>query len=288
MRMRTIIVLFGVALPLAGCGGGGAHGGALAVVASTNVYGDIASQIGGRHVRVTSLLSGPTADPHLFEPDMRTGLAVARARVVIENGAGYDAFMSKLLDASPSSGRVVVDVATTLGVHGHDANPHLWYDVPRVPRIARAIEAAFVRADGAHARAYHAGLTRFTRALASAVRSVPIPRGRAVAYTEPVPAYLVAALGLRNLAPEAFTRAIENGTEPSPDAVAAMERLLQARQVDALLYNSQAASPITKRLRSLAESSHVPVVGMSETLPPHLSYQRWLLGELRALQRALA
>src|SRR2546430_17433369 len=100
MRMRTILVTVAL-LGLAGCGGGGS-GSTLEVVASTNVYGDIAAQLGGSHVHVTSVLSDPNADPHLFEPGTENGLAVAEARVVIQNGAGYDDFMHKLEAASPS------------------------------------------------------------------------------------------------------------------------------------------------------------------------------------------
>src|SRR4051812_16155742 len=137
MRMRTILVIV-TALTLAGCGGG-SGGSTLDVVASTNVYGDIAAPIGGPHLPGAPGLPHPDADPHLFEPGMKNGLAVAEAKLVIQNGAGYDDFMSKLEAASPSGSRVVVTIADVLGVHGRDANPHLWYDVPRLPQIAGAI-----------------------------------------------------------------------------------------------------------------------------------------------------
>ena len=156
-----------------GCGSGRATtGGGLAVVAAENVYGDIAAQIGGAHVSVTSILSDPNADPHLFEPGTRNGLAVAQTRLVIQNGAGYDAFMTKLENAAPSSHRIVVTIADVLGVHGKDANPHLWYDVPELGRIAGAIAAGLVRADPAHAADYRAGLRRFTTSLRPLVAQV--------------------------------------------------------------------------------------------------------------------
>src|SRR4051794_37130367 len=103
MGMRTIIVLSACGLLLAGCGGGATTGSGLAVVAAENVYGDIAQQIGGVHVHVTSILSNPNADPHLFEPGSSNGLAVATARVVIQNGLGYDAFMTRLENAAPNA-----------------------------------------------------------------------------------------------------------------------------------------------------------------------------------------
>jgi zinc/manganese transport system substrate-binding protein len=289
--MRTIIVLSLAVLGVAGCGS--AHGGStLDVVASTNVYGDITAQIGGAHVGVTSVLSDPNADPHLFEPGTKNGLAVAQAKVVVQNGAGYDDFMNRLESASPTSGRIVVTIADALGVRGRDANPHLWYDVPRLPRIAGAIAAGLEEADAKHADAYRAGLARFVKSLQPLDEEVRRIRaryaGRPIAYTEPVPGYLVAALGLRNLAPASFTRAIQNGSEPPAEAVAAMNSLIADHRVDVLLYNSQAVSPITARVRAAAQQAGIPVVGVTETLPPHLSFQQWQLAQVRSLQRALA
>lgn len=289
--MRIVLVLLAVAAAVAGCGGSGSAHGGLSVVASTNVYGDIARQIGGDRVHVTSILSSPNADPHLFEPGTAEGLAVADAAVVIQNGAGYDAFMTKLENAAPSSKRHVLTVADLLGVHGRDANPHLWYDVTRLPLIARSIATVLGQADPPHAAAFEHGATRFVSSLAPLDRAVAAIRrahtGDAVAYTEPVPGYLLSAAGLRNVSPGTFTRAIENGTEPPPQAVAAMSDLLTRHAVRVLLYNSQALSPITARMRDAAESAGVPVVGVTETLPAHRSFQQWQLEQVRALAQAL-
>ncbi|HZT54540.1 MAG TPA: zinc ABC transporter substrate-binding protein, partial [Gaiellaceae bacterium] len=268
MRMRTVLVLTlplaALAPLLAGCGGRGRAAGTLGVVAAENVYGDIAAQIGGPRVAVTSLLTSPSADPHLFEPGAAGGLAVAGARVVLENGLGYDTFMERLVRAAPSGRRIVVTMAGVLGVRGRAANPHLWYDVPRLGRIAAAIAAALERADPRHASAYRAGLARFDRSLAPLARAVAAIRrryrGEPVAETEPVAGYLLAAAGLDNLAPAAFTRAIEQGSEPSPAAVAAMESLVARRRIRALIYNRQTVSPITARLRATARRAGIPVV----------------------------
>jgi zinc/manganese transport system substrate-binding protein len=276
---------------LSACGSSTKAGGKLDVVAAEDVYGDIASQIGGSHVAVTSLLTSPSADPHLFEPGTSSALTVAGAKVVLQNGLGYDAFMTRLEDSSPSSSRSVVTTADVLGIHGKDANPHLWYDVPRLDRIAGAISGAFVRADPSHADAYRRGLHRFERSLAPLRREVAAIRtrfhGTPVAYTEPVPGYLVAAAGLRNLAPDSFTRPIEEGTEPSPSAVAAMSELVAQHRVRVLLYNAQAVSPITARLRAAAQKAGIPVVPVTETLPPHRSFQQWQVAQARALAAAL-
>ena len=243
-------------------------------------------------MHVTSILSDPDADPHLFEPGSSNGLAVATARVVIQNGVGYDAFMTKLENASPSSKRSVLTIAHVLGVRGRNANPHLWYDVPALNRIAGAIAAQLERSDPANAHAYRTGLARFDASLGPLRREVARIRasfgGSPVAYTEPVPGYLLDAAGLHNLAPEDFTRAIEEGTEPPPQAFAAMNALLTEKRVKVLLYNTQAVSPITSRIRSAAEHAQIPVVGVTETLPPKLDFQHWQLGQARQLAAALA
>jgi zinc/manganese transport system substrate-binding protein len=288
MRVRIVLVST-IAAVLAGCGS--SPNGGLSVVASTNVYGDIARQIGGAHVHVSSILTSPDADPHLFEPGTANGLAVAEADVVIQNGAGYDAFMTRLEHAAPSSRRHVLTVADVLGVHGKDANPHLWYDVPRLPELAHAIAGVLAQADPPHAAAYRRGAKRFVASLTPLDQAVATIRsahtGAPVAYTEPVPGYMLSAAGLRNVSPSGFTRAIENGSEPAPSDVAAMSDLLSKHAVKALLYNSQAVSPITSRTRDEATAAGVPVVGVTETLPAHRTFQQWQLEQVRALAQAL-
>ena len=292
MVMRTVIVIALLGLFAAGCGGSSQTSGKLDVVAAENVYGNIAAQVGGPNVSVTSILTNPNADPHLFEPGTSTGLAVSKAKVVIQNGLGYDAFMTKLEDAAPSKSRSVVTLADALGIHGHDANPHLWYDVPRLDEIAGAITDAFVRQDPVHATAYRRREHAFERSLAPLRREVASIRSRfhgaPVAYTEPVPGYLLYAAGLDNLAPDSFTLPIEEGTEPPPSAIAAMDTLIAKHRIRALLYNSQAVSPITAELRDEARKDGIPVVPVTETLPTHLTFQQWQLGQARALATALA
>lgn len=292
---RWIIVAWAALVPLlaVACGGGAdpATGGRISVVAAENVYGDIASQIGGSHAQVISILSDPQADPHLFAPGTENGAEVADADVVIENGVNYDPWMDKLIAASPNADRRMVNVAKVLGVTQDDANPHLWYDVPRIPNIADAIAAAMEAADPAHAAYYRARTTTFVASLAALDRAVAAIKhdhaGAPVAYTEPVPGYLLAAAGLVNRAPDEFSKAVEEGIDPTPQAVAQAEALFTGHQVGALLYNAQATSPITDHLRALAQEEGIPVVPVTETLPAAMSFQSWQLAQVRALQAAL-
>ena len=286
----TRIVLICLVAALVGCGGT-TKSSTLPVVASTNVYGDIARQIGGSRVSVTSVLSDPNADPHLFEPGTANGLAVSKARVVIQNGLDYDSFMSRLERSAPSDNRTVVTISDVLGIHGHDANPHLWYDVPALPKIAAAIEQALAKADAAHASKYQNGLRSFIAGLAPLQATVAKIRathaGAPVAYTEPVPGYLIEAAGLRDLSLPSFTRPIEEGSEPPASAVSAMTALATQHRIKVLFYNNQAVSPITKRVSAAAKAAGVPVVGVAETVPSGLTFQAWQLEQARALLRAL-
>ncbi|MFI5042835.1 MAG: metal ABC transporter solute-binding protein, Zn/Mn family [Acidimicrobiales bacterium] len=285
------------AIGLGACGVGATgtpsagEGGRVSVVAAENFYGNIAQQIGGTHVNVTSVLSDPNADPHLFQANTTTAAEVAEAEVVIENGVHYDDWMDRMIAASPNPARRVVRMADVLGVSGADANPHLWYDVPRLPQIASAIADALSAADPAHEASYRAGAAAFVASLEpldDAVAGIKSKYGGTkVAYTEPVPGYLLEAAGLINETPEGFSKAIEEGTDPTPQSVAETNALLTGKQVRVLLYNAQAASPTTDQLRQLAGENGIPVVPVTETLPSGTSFQAWQLGQVQALEAAL-
>jgi zinc/manganese transport system substrate-binding protein len=194
----------------------------------------MAAQIGGRHVRVTSILTRPAADPHLYESDVANAVAVAEAGLVIENGAGYDDFLSQLLGGTRHSGRVVLSVQEILGATGPEVNPHFWYDIPRVPEVARAIEAALSRLEPGDAGAFAAGLAAFDASLGPIEAVIGQIRRRypraPVAYTERVPGYLLAAADLRVLTPPGFAAAIEEGHRPEPGRHRGNERLVHRPQ----------------------------------------------------------
>ncbi len=267
-------------------------GSTVKVVAGENPWGNVASQIGGVHVSVTSILNDPGTDPHLYSSDARTALAVSRADLVIVNGLGYDKFLTKLLAASPSGHRQTLSVMDVLKPTGGNPNPHLWYDIARVTDVARAIERALARDDRAHAAAYRANLVRFERSLQPVLGLLNHLRathqGAPVAYTERVPGYVLAAAGLDVKTPGRFAQAMEDGNEPSSSDVATMSSLMTNGGVGVLLYNSQATSAATQHVRDLATRRGIPVVAVTETIPRgERTYQSWQLHQLQSLQRAL-
>jgi zinc/manganese transport system substrate-binding protein len=260
------------------------------VVAAENFYGDIARQIGGDRVEVASILSNPDQDPHLFETTPTIVRQIAAARIVIFNGADYDAWMDKLLKAAPRVGRTVLAVAELVNKKAGD-NPHLWYDPATMPTLARALADAFSKADPAHAADYAARLATLLAALERIGGKVAEIRakyaGVAITATEPVFGYMAAALGLK-VRNERLQMAVMNDTEPSARDIAAFEQDLKEHRVRVLLYNKQTSTKLTQRMLEIARRAKIPVVGVTETQPMGMSYQDWMLTQLAELQNALA
>lgn len=260
------------------------------VVAAENFYGDVVSQIGGRHVAVTSILSNPDQDPHLFEASPKTARALQHAQVVIYNGADYDPWMVKLLGASKQAKRATIVVADLVGKKAGD-NPHLWYDPATMPAAARAIAAELGRADPANKADYDANLQKFVASLKPIDDKVAALRtqykGVPVTATEPVFGYMSDAIGL-DMRNQRFQLATMNDTEASAQDVAAFENDLRKKQVRVLIYNSQAEAPMTKRLLKIAREGGVPSVSVTETQPAGKTFQQWMAGQLDALAVALS
>jgi zinc/manganese transport system substrate-binding protein len=264
--------------------------GPVTVVAAENFYGDVAQQIGGADATITSILSNPDQDPHLFEASASVARAVSRARIVIYNGIDYDPWMEKLLAAARSADRTAIVVAALVGRKPGD-NPHIWYDPKTMLALAKALAAALGGADPAHAAGYSRRLARFEQSVRPVLARIAALRDRAagapVTATEPIFGYMFEALGMR-VRNASFQLAVMNGTEPGVSDIAAFERDLRTHRVRLLVYNSQATDPMAERMLALAKAAHIPVVGATETEPPGMTYQAWMLGALDAVDQALA
>ena len=264
--------------------------GKIAIVAAENFYGDVARQIGGDRVSVVSILSNPDQDPHLFEASPAIIRQIAAAQIVVYNGADYDAWIEKLLNVTPRAGRVAIAAAGLVNRKAGD-NPHLWYDPATMPAVANALAAALIAADPAHKEDYTARLKTFLASLEPLNEKIAALRGKyagdAVTATEPVFGYMADALKLQ-MRNDRLQLAIMNDTEPSARDIAAFERNLKTRKVRVVFYNKQASSNIVQHLLDVARASNIPVVGVTETAPPGVSYQDWMLMQLDEVQRALA
>ncbi|CAM5383791.1 metal ABC transporter solute-binding protein, Zn/Mn family [Streptomyces chartreusis] len=287
---------------LVGCAGSsdtaGVHGPAAAsvipVVASTNVYGDLARRIGGAKVQVTSIISDPDQDPHSYEASTRNQLALSKAEIVIENGGGYDDFVDRMLKSAGSSPDVInaVEVSGKTAPKGGELNEHVWYDFPTVAELADRIAIALGKADPADAATFTENAKDFVSLLQPLERKEARIKaehgGEAVAITEPVPLYMIEASGLRNATPEEFSEAIEEGDDVSPRTLQSTLALFTGKKVEALVYNEQTSGPQTEKAERVAEAAGIPVVPVTETLPKGKDYLAWMTANVDALASALA
>ncbi len=265
------------------------------MVASTNVYGDIARRIGGDLVDVVSIIDDSAKDPHDYAADARDRLAISQADVVIENGGGYDSFFDTIVSTDRKDAvalNAVVLSGYDVGANGDRFNEHVWYDVRTIKRVANALVDALTSRNPsgsatfrANGESFAADLTRLsdTEAAIAAAHT-----GRSVAITEPVPLYLLEASGLVNVTPAAFSDAIEQNTDVPPGVLAHVLDLFAQRSVSALLYNEQTSGPQTEAVLAAARANGIPVVPIAETLPIGETYSGWMTKNLGALSSALA
>ena len=293
-RIAALFVPFVVVLAVVS-GGGHARAattGLIAAVGAENEYANVISQIGGRYVSVTAVESNPNTDPHSYEASPSVARLVSSARVVVQNGVGYDSFMDNIENASANRARKVIDVQQLLGLPDSTPNPHLWYRPSTMPALARALASDLSAIEPAHASYFQANATRFDRSLtpwydalkAFASRYPKTP----VATTEPVADYMLAAAGAVNLTPFSFQADIMNGVDPAPQAVTFQDSLFSAHRVRVFLYNQQVTDSLTESFISAAKKSGIPIVGVYETMPAGYDYQSWMLAEVNALERAVA
>ena len=262
----------------------------LSVVAAENFYGELAKQVGGKAVTVTSILSNPDQDPHLFEADPSTARALRSAKVVVSNGVDYDPWMEKLTAADPSPGRAEIVAADLMGKKTGD-NPHLWYDPKTMEVVAAAMAEKFGAADPAakadfkrNADAFDASLKPLDAKIAAMKAKYA---GQPVTASEPVFGYMAGLIGL-DVHNQNFALAVMNNTEPSASDVAGFEDDLKNHKVKVMIYNAQADDPSVKRLVEIAKASKIPIVGVSETEPAGKTYQAWMMEQLDALDHALS
>jgi zinc/manganese transport system substrate-binding protein len=298
MQKRSVLALALTALTaiaLTGCtAGSSANDGKVRVVASTNVYGDIASTIAGDAVEVTALMSDPAQDPHSFEASAQSQLAVSKADILIENGGGYDDFMGTLRSGSKNTKATVLNVIDISGKTGQggELNEHVWYDFPTIEKFTTALTDALTKADPSQKATFTKNAEEFAGKLAALQnREAELKAkyaGEGVAVTEPVPLYMLDAIGLVNKTPEKFSAAIEAGSDVSPLVLRETLALLSDHAVKLLAYNEQTSGPETERVLAAAKQAGVPVVPVTETLPKDKDYVSWMNANLDAVGAALA
>lgn len=323
--VAPLVLTSAAVLALAGCSGAptsAAEGdGTIQVVASTNVYGSIAAQIGGDRVDVTSIIESATQDPHSYEATARDRLSVQKADLVIENGGGYDAFVDTLLkdaadphvvtavefshDFPGNEGHEETDGAEAEHDHdhadeaeGHEGhnhiegfNEHVWFDPHTMIHVVEAIsdELSELDPDGkadfeANAAEITADLEGFETDLAGLQTEAA---GKAVFITEPLPGYLAAAAGLTDATPEGFAESVEEGTDVAPAVLLESLKVIDSGTLTALLTNAQTGGAETQRVEQAAKDAGIPVVAFTELLEDGSSYSEWMRDAIQSLAAAI-
>jgi zinc/manganese transport system substrate-binding protein len=267
-------------------------GDGLRVVAAENFWGSIATQVGGSRVHVQSVITNPDTDPHDYDPSAADARSLANANVVIENGIGYDPWVSKLLAAEHATGRRVVNVGDVVGV-ADGGNPHRWYNPADVHTVIAAIVAAYDAADPDDAAYFAAqqknyettGLAQYTGIIN---RIKTAYAGTPVGASESIFAMIAPALGLNLLTPPTFLRAISEGTDPTSADKTTIDNQIKTHAIKVYVYNSQNATPDVQAQVDEAKAAGIPVTTITETLSPATAtFQDWQVAQLTALQSAL-
>src|SRR5919201_417561 len=280
MRIRSVLpaALAVAALLVSACSSSSPSTGAsvtshgtIVAVGGEKENASVIAQVGGKYVTADAIMSNPGTDPHTFEASQAVVQEVSQAQLVVQNGAGYDTFMSTIEKATQTPNSKLIVVQHLLGLPDSTPNPHLWYNPTTMPKVANAIADDLAAIQPAHAAYFKANAQKFTvslNAFHAAISSFKAAHaGVPVATTEPVADYLLQALGANNLTPWVFQADVMNGNDPSPQSVAAERSLFTQHKVKVFLYNQQVTDTLTQSLISLANANHIPVVGVYETMP---------------------
>ncbi|MGY4711298.1 metal ABC transporter solute-binding protein, Zn/Mn family [Mycolicibacterium sp. CBM1] len=260
------------------------------VVVSVDQWGDIVSQLGGACANVKTVLASSSVDPHDYEPSPSDAADFAGAKLVVVNGADYDHWASDLAKTSAPAAPVISAAEVTKTADG--ANPHLWYSPAAVTAVADAVTAELSKIDPQAAEYFTTERTAFTTALQpynSLIEKIKASAtGKSYAATEGIFDYQAEAMGLVNKTPEGYQKASANESDPSPADIEAFRNALAGHQIDVLIYNTQTEGSIPEQIRSAAEKAGVPVVNVTETVPPGVtSFVTWQDEQLTALAKAL-
>ena len=260
------------------------------VVAAENFYGDIVKQLGSTHVSVTSIISDPNIDPHEYESNVQTAIQVGKALLVIENSGGYDDWMDKILSGSPNPNRLLLKGFDIAQVKLPE-NEHVWYSIDNAAIISQAITNDLEKLDPADATTFEHNFQMFKQSLQSIQQKINAIKskyaGTPVGLTETIYLYQAIPLGLNVLTPFEFQKAMAEGNEPPADTIVTAENQITHHQIKVLIYNEQTVTPSTKKLENDARAQNIPVVPVSETMPPGKTYQTWMLDQLNVLEQAL-
>jgi len=203
----------------------------LKVVATFSILGDLAASIGGDKTDV-SVLVGPDADAHTYQPRPTDARTLASAQVLVSNGLGFEGWIDRLAEAADFKGRRIVASAGA----AQESDPHCWQDVACTRRYVDNIAQGLAAADPANAAYYQARAARYDQRLAELDRWIRVeitrvPEGQRKAITGHSSfRYFARAYGVAFSAPRGYN----TESEPTARDVANLIRQVREQKVKAL------------------------------------------------------
>ncbi|MEI8082746.1 MAG: zinc ABC transporter substrate-binding protein [Actinomycetes bacterium] len=298
----SALVVAAVASVLVGCGSSATSSGGspsappcpvspVSVVVTTNVWGSVVDQLAGQCANVNVIITSAAADPHDFEPTAATSAAFSSAKLIVQNGLGYDSWANRIEASLGGTAPPVLDLGAAVGLKV-GANPHIWYSPTYVQQSAAAITDKLKAALPEAATYFQGQASTFQAALGPYLDEVALIKskaaGTAIGATESLFAYMAQATGLNVTTPAGFMLAQANGTDPSAGDVATFRTQLSDGTDKALIYNTQTQGGLPTAMRQIAVQNNVPVVEVTETLTPEgATFQAWQLAQLQNLYTAL-
>jgi zinc/manganese transport system substrate-binding protein len=264
--------------------------GKIKVVAAENFYGEVAKAVGGDRVEVTSILDNPDVDPHDYEPTPETSKLVNDAQVIVYNGAGYDAWMEKVIKASSSANsKTVIPVAEDLIGKKEGDNEHVWYQATTMPKLATKLADDLAKIDPSESDAFHQRAQAYITSLdplKEKVQQLKQTSATKIDVSEPIFDYMAEALNL-TINDAKFSKAIDEGTDPAPTDIASLQSDLKEKKVKLFIHNTQNSSTTVDNMIKLATSSGIPIVKVTETEPKDKNYLQWMIDQLDQVDQVL-
>ena len=249
------------------------------IIATTNVWADVASAVTGSEV--DAIITGDAVDPHHYEASAKDLAAIKQANTVVANGGAYDA----ALYTAAEQDRIIyaIPLLDEHEAHEHDHDhahmpdsldelEHAWFAPEKVLQVAEDL------ADRTGGDA--SDVKQRIGDIQSKLNAVPHVH---IGMTETIAAGLVWGTELHDITPEEYVKASLNHQEPSAAAVAAFLEQIERGELDMLFVNPQSTNSATQRLADAAKAHNVPVVEIRETPPAgqnFLDYFEEIVGQI--------
>ncbi len=310
-----------LALTLTACDDGDAAAtsegdGEITVVASTDVYADLAASVVGDRAEVEAIVDDAAVDPHSYEATPQDRLRVEQADVLIANGGGYDPFLT---DLASSAGRdeAVLRLIEGEGSHAHDdesadedehrdeddhdhahdgdetedgevyEDEHVWYDLDQMHDFVLDFAEHMAQLDEDHAEDYRADAQQVAEEIAALSERAEEVQADGLSYlaTEPVSQHLLQHMGFDDATDPQFLAAVEHGDDVSPRLHQQALSTASSGRIDLLAYSIQTETSQSRAVRAEAEDAEVPVLEFSETIPEDYgSYTEWMSANIEAVE----